>query len=129
MARINQLFTVGVAPFRISDGANAASVANPNGEGLPPCVINDLSVQAYPGNAGVIYLMLGIPLGVTANHATVGHLTAVINPPAAAPGAGGQAEVAKHGWGPITGTTDGNKAWVDGSNAGDKIIVSYERID
>jgi hypothetical protein len=131
MARINRLITVGAnaqASVRICDGATSVPAAG-NVEGLPPCWIEDLSVQLYTGAVGLGYLMLGVPLGVQGNPATNGHLTAILSPSTIGTDPGGQVEVRKSGWGPTSGVTDGNKAWVSGTNPGDKLVVSYERID
>ena len=128
MARINLLITVGAAStnaFRLSDGAIAA-VAN---EALPPCQVEDLEIQMYPGATGVGYIMLGVPVGVVGNPGTVGHLAGIAPIPSGAGNPGTQITFGKWGWGPETGCIDGNKAWVSGSHAGDQIIVSYERID
>jgi hypothetical protein len=122
MARFNRTLTIGSGPVRLSDGATAAVA----GEVLPPQYVVNFSAQMVHGGSGLGYITLGAANGYTPNQANDGDLTAEIAP-ATSTAPGGFFYQNQQAYGsPLAGTVDLARAWIGGSNPGDKMVLSWD---
>jgi hypothetical protein len=103
--RVNRLITVtSGTPVRISS--------------VVPSLATELFVQMAAGGSGKGYVMLGIPDGVTPSSSNAAQVTAELAPATSTAPGGSLTDAPPQG-------LDVSQAWVDGSNSGDTIRVSY----
>lgn len=136
--RINRLFAIDHTKVtRLSDLLNTAVA----GEQLAPIYVNRIFFQMRAGSAGLGFVFIGVPNGVTpalpvapANGAgETTWLTAELgaSPSAAQPGGALSDGIAGNGslGGVLNGADDITRIWVGGSNDGDLMLVSWDLVD
>ena len=108
--RVNLQITIGASPVRI------ASI---------PTRVNRLFIQSRHSNAGLVYILLDVPVGTTCNASDSKQLTAELGPgDSTHPGASFSDPQGANGDSPPDYEDMGN-ACIAGTNAGDLVIVSY----
>lgn len=91
-----------------------------------PTYANRVFIQMLSGGTGIGYVMdmSNYLTSVTPNHSTSGHLTAQLQPASSTAPGGSYSDAADSA--PGSGPIDISRIYIDGSNSGDTVVISYD---